>query len=106
MLVKLGADTSLTTPAGLSALGCYREAKRAGRGRNMLAEGTDVAVETLLTPPAGPTAADEAAAVLVHGMAAWNEPLDFDFKKDPFDFETVEEHPGQRTRGVYEMRSW
>ena len=70
----------------------------------MLAEGTDDAVEALLTPPAGPTAADEAAGV--HGMAGGNNPLDFDFTKDPFDFEMLHPRHSYRTLGVYEMRSW
>jgi hypothetical protein len=71
-LLALGADVSLTSPRGCSALGCYRQKMRdsndfnatfAGIGHEQ--RGANPAVEASLLPPAGPTAAD--AALALHG---------------------------------------
>ena len=65
-LVAAGADTSLTDPHGMTALGYMRLAAREIDDRvsvtcGLARQGTNPAVERLLMPAGGATEADEAA---------------------------------------------
>jgi hypothetical protein len=70
VLLALGADTSLVSPYGCSALGCYRQKQRESNNSKVAFKmpepqrGANPVVEASLRPPAGPTAAD--AALEVH----------------------------------------